>query len=99
MDGRMKIVLNCASADVKKSKILPEHCREVSNLFVVYPYRKKGRARALMEKICKRADSMGHVLVIAVTDNVLLPFYKSLGFIEIQQTPIIIMARGQYGRS
>lgn len=84
---------------------LPEEMRqgadEVVDLFVEPAYRNQGMASALMQRICRGADSRCKVLILQprayddceMSELELAAWYTKMGFEIVQTEPVLLMAR------
>ena len=88
---------------LQMSKAVPEHMRkgtrEITSLYTKEESRGKGKASQLLQKVCKEADNVGIVLLIApkpfdngLGQQELEDFYSRHGFVRINEEPIL-MAR------
>lgn len=75
-----------------------ERIREIVSLSSSNP--RKGYATTLMWSVCHEADKAGFVLMLqpipfddATDAEKLKRFYGKFGFVEIQQEPVVLMAR------
>ena len=84
---------------------LPEEMREgadeVVDLFVEPAHRNQGMANALMQRICRGADSRCKVLILQpraydggeMSELELAAWYTKMGFEIVQTEPVLLMAR------
>lgn len=79
-------------------KEMREQTREIVSVHSANP--RKGHATLLMHQVCSEADRAGIVLILqpskfddGMDDEKLKKWYGRFGFVEIQQEPVVLMAR------
>lgn len=95
-----------ASCQIRFCEGVPDHLkqdvREITDLYVDPKMRRKGQATELITRICKEADSKKMILVLRpgafgdgeMSDRYLHEWYcTTFGFNELQQEPVILLAR------
>lgn len=86
-------------------KIVWDKCRMVSHVETDPRHRGKGHATHMMRKVCQQADAVGLSLVLEpkpyddepMDRNALESFYTRLGFMRIQDDPVLMVRIARNG--
>lgn len=90
-----------ASLKLSKPKALPTHMQgdyvELSDVFTRADQRGNGQAGELLMSVGLDADLNRKLLLIAVDDMALSPWYAKHGFVPVQTEPALLMVRPHVG--